>query len=142
MEAVKGVVANLQGDKTASFCGKVSGREVDFWTPSRFLKHFWLLKSQIGEECRQFLGANFGGGSFGGAETLVKSQTEKGVITKGVFSLEESPESLESLSSPESLENGRSRLCFPQSGGSLESLESLKPLESLESLEPLENGLL
>ena len=32
---------------------------------------------------------------------------EKGVITKGVFSLEESLESLKSLNSLESLENGR-----------------------------------
>ena len=55
--------------------------------------------------------------------------TEKGVIAKGVFSLEESLESLESLNS---LENGRILLCFPQSGGSLETLESLNSLESLE----------
>ena len=44
------------------------------------------------------------------------SGAEKGVNTKGVFSLEES---LESLNSLESLENGRILLCFPQSGGSL-----------------------
>ena len=54
MQAVKWVVAKLQGDKTASFCGKISGLEVtgryigipvfhgtllpmDFWTPPRFL---------------------------------------------------------------------------------------------------------
>ena len=48
---------------------------------------------------------------------------EKGVITKGVFSLEES---LNSLNSLESLENGRILLYFPQSGGSLKSLESLE----------------
>ena len=36
---------------------------------------------------------------------------------KEVFSLEESLESLKSL------ENGRTLLCFPESGGSLESLE-------------------
>ena len=54
MEAVKWVGAKLQGDKTASFCGKMSGQEVtgwqiitpvfhgtllpmEFWTPPRFL---------------------------------------------------------------------------------------------------------
>ena len=63
---------------------------------------------------------------------------KKGVITKGVFSREESLELLKSLNSLESLENGRTLLRFPQSGGSLESLESL---ESLNSLESLENGL-
>ena len=57
---------------------------------------------------------------------------EKGVITKGVFSLEESLESLKSLNSRESLESGWIRLCFPQSGDSLESLDSLG--FSLESL--------
>ena len=61
------------------------------------------------------------------------SGTEKGVITKGVFSLEESLESLESLNSLNSLEYGRILLCFPQSGGSLETLESLNSLESLEN---------
>ena len=59
--------------------------------------------------------------------------TGKGVITKGVFSLEESLESLKSLNSLESLENGRIPLCFPQCRGSLESLESLNSLESLEN---------
>ena len=62
-----------------------------------------------------------------------KSGNEKGVITKGVFSLEESLESLISLDSLESLENGRFLLHFPQSGGSLKSLESLNSLESLEN---------
>ena len=62
-----------------------------------------------------------------------KSGPEKGVITKGVFSLEESLESLKSLDSLESLENGRSLLYFPQSGGSLESLDCLNSLESLEN---------
>ena len=41
---------------------------------------------------------------------------EKGVITKGVFSLDESLESLESLKSLKSLEplgNGRVLLCYP-----------------------------
>ena len=47
------------------------------------------------------------------------------VITKGVFSLEESLEPLK---------NGRILLCFPHSGDSLESLESLNSLESLETL--------
>ena len=58
------------------------------------------------------------------------SGPEKGVITKGVFSPEESLESLESLNSLESPENGRILLCFPQSGGSLESLNSLESLEN------------
>ena len=48
----------------------------------------------------------------------------KGVITKGVFSLDES------LESQKSLENGRIPLYFPQSGGSLESLNSLESLEN------------
>ena len=61
------------------------------------------------------------------------SGPEKGVITKGVFSLEESLESLKFLDSLESLENGRILLYFPQSGGSLKSLESLNSLESLEN---------
>ena len=63
------------------------------------------------------------------------SGPEKGVITKGVFSLEESLESLNSLNSLEFLENDRTLFCFPQSG------DSLKSLESLNSLESLENGL-
>ena len=58
------------------------------------------------------------------------SRPEKGVITKGVFSLEESLESVESPNYLESLDNGRLLLCFPQSAGSLESLESLKSLEN------------
>ena len=61
-----------------------------------------------------------------------KSGPEKRVITKGVFSLEKSLESLKSLDSLESLRYGRILLCFPLSGGSLESLESLNSLESLE----------
>ena len=56
-----------------------------------------------------------------------RSGPEKGVITQGVFSLEKS---LESLNSLESLENGRILLCFPESGGSLESLNSLESLEN------------
>ena len=58
----------------------------------------------------------------------IESGPEKGVITKGVFSLEKSLESLKSLNSLESLEHGRNLLSFPQSGGSLETLESLKIL--------------
>ena len=46
------------------------------------------------------------------------SGAEKGVITKGVLSLEESLESLKSLDFLESLENGLILGCFPQSGGS------------------------
>ena len=68
-------------------------------------------------------------------KSLKKSGPEKGVITKGVFSLEESLESLKSLNSLEFLENYRTLFCFPQSG------DSLKSLESLNSLESLENGL-
>ena len=45
---------------------------------------------------------------------------EKGVITKGVFSLEEFLKPLKSLNSLECLDNGRLLLCFPQSVGSLE----------------------
>ena len=41
------------------------------------------------------------------------SGPEKGVIMKGVFSLEKSLESLKSLNSLESLENGRNLLSFP-----------------------------
>ena len=47
------------------------------------------------------------------------SRPNKGVITQGVFSLEESLESLQSLDSLESLENGWILLYFPLSGGSL-----------------------
>ena len=59
--------------------------------------------------------------------------TGKEVITKGVFSLQESLESLKSLHSLETLGNGRILLCFPQSGGFLESLGSLNSVESLEN---------
>ena len=44
------------------------------------------------------------------------SGPEKGVITKGVFSLAESLESLKSLDSLESLENGQILLYFPGFG--------------------------
>ena len=68
---------------------------------------------------------------FGGSAFSMKhpqdSGPEKGVTTKGVFSLEKS---LESLNSPESLEKGRNLLSFPQSEGSLETLESLNSLEN------------
>ena len=47
-----------------------------------------------------------------GLEDL-SSGPEKGVITKGVFSLEESLGSLKSLNSLKSLENGRLLLYFP-----------------------------
>ena len=60
---------------------------------------------------------------------LIKSiGTEKGSLRKGVFSVEASLESLKN--SLDSLENGRTLLCFPESGGSLESLNSLEPLET------------
>ena len=61
------------------------------------------------------------------------SGPEKGVITKGIFSLEESLESLQSLNALESLENDWILLCFPESGDSLNSLESLNSLKSLEN---------
>ena len=57
----------------------------------------------------------------------IDSGPEEGVITKGVFSVEESLKSLDSL------ENGRTLLYSPQSGGSRISLESLNSLESLET---------
>ena len=44
------------------------------------------------------------------------SGPEKGVITKRVFSLEESLESLKSLNFLETPENGRILLSFPESG--------------------------
>ena len=62
-----------------------------------------------------------------GLFTWQSSGPEKGVTTKGVFSLEESLKSLDSL---DTLKNGRNVLCFPQSGGYLESLESLSSLEN------------
>ena len=61
------------------------------------------------------------------------SGSEKGVIMKGVFSLEESLEALKPLNSRESLGNGQILLCFPQSGGSLEVLESRYSLQSLQN---------
>ena len=66
--------------------------------------------------------------------SLIKTRDrKKGVITKGVFSLEESLESLKSLNSLESLESGWILLYFPEYVGSLKSLESLNSLESLEN---------
>ena len=61
------------------------------------------------------------------------SGPEKVVITKGVFSPEKALESLKFLNSLEPLGNGRNLLSFPQSGGSLETLESLNSQESLEN---------
>ena len=55
------------------------------------------------------------------------SGPQKGVITKGVFSLKES---LEALNSLESLGNGRILLYFPQARGSLESLYALESQEN------------
>ena len=77
---------------------------------------------------RFFSRSRFRGGPLSAAHGI--SGPEKGVITKGVFSLEKS---LESLNSLESLENGRNLLSFPQSENSLETLESLNSLESLEN---------
>ena len=56
---------------------------------------------------------------------LFLSVPEKGLITKGVFSMEESLGTLKSLDSLESLENGQILLCFPESRECLESPESL-----------------
>ena len=61
------------------------------------------------------------------------SGPEKGVITKGLFSPEESLESLKSLHSLESLEDGQILLWFPESWGSLEPLDSPNSRESLEN---------
>ena len=65
-------------------------------------------------------------GKIGAARKVSKyifSGLGKGVITKGVFHWRNLDlEFLESLNSLESLENVRILLCFPQSGGSLESL--------------------
>ena len=58
-------------------------------------------------------------------QKIILRGPKKGVITKGVFSLEESLESLRSL---EFLEDGPLLLCFPQSGGSPKSLESLNSI--------------
>ena len=69
------------------------------------------------------LGSDVGGG---GGRLKVgdqdRSGPEKGVITKGVFSLEESLECLKCLNSLESPDNGRILLYFPQSVGSLKFL--------------------
>ena len=65
-----------------------------------------------------------------------KGHYETGLFTGGI-----SRSSKFSRDSLESLENGRILLCFPQSGGSLESLKSLKALKPLNSLESLEYGL-
>ena len=51
------------------------------------------------------------------------SGLEKGVITKGVFSLEKSLQPLKSLNSLESLENGRILLYFSESEDSLKCLD-------------------
>ena len=53
-------------------------------------------------------------------ESTVSTDRKQEIITKGVFSLDESLESPKSLNS---LEDGWTLLCFPQSRGSLESLE-------------------
>ena len=70
--------------------------EVTFWGPGyperSLLSHFWSFAGHF------------------------SSGTEKGVITKGVFSLEESLESLKSLNSLESLENGRTLFVFHSLG--------------------------
>ena len=66
------------------------------------------------------------------------SGMEKRLITKGVFSLEESLESLKSLNSLESLQKGGILFCFPHFVESLESLDFLSSLVSLESRERAE----
>ena len=55
---------------------------------------------------------------------------KRGHYEKGLFYWRN--ESLEYLTSLESLENGRILLYFPEIGDSLKSLESLNSLESLE----------
>ena len=59
----------------------------------------------------------------GSVAYMLNSGPDKGIITKGVFLLEESLESLKSLDFLESLENGWILLCFPESAGSPESLD-------------------
>ena len=63
-----------------------------------------------------------------------ESGPERGVIIQGVSSLEQSLESLtsKSLTSLESLANGRILLCFPRAGSSLESLESLNKMGTVQ----------
>ena len=56
-----------------------------------------------------------------GGNKKIALGTEKGAITKGVFSLAESLDSLE---------NGLILLCLPQSGGALESQNSLESLNN------------
>ena len=77
----------------------------------------------------------------------IKSGIRKGVSTKGVFSLEKSLESPNSLNSLESLEHGRIFLVLAHIGRPLESFSlffhALGGLESLNSrklIESLENG--
>ena len=63
---------------------------------------------------------------------------EKGLITKGVFSLEESLVSRKSLNSLESQQKWSDSPLFSTLGGSLESLESPKSLKSLEALKNID----
>ena len=55
---------------------------------------------------------------------------ERGLFTGGISRISKA---LKSLNYLESLENGRIRLCFPQSGCMPESLESLTSVESQEN---------
>ena len=95
MQAVKWVVAKLQGDKTASFCGKMSGREVtgryigipafhgtllpmDFWTPPRFRQNHPFTKPPFYLPVSLFGGSQKGGfqkGGFGGCSPGTKTGT-------------------------------------------------------------------
>ena len=58
MQAVNGAVAKLQGDKTASFCRKMSGREVTVGTPICN-----ALSSRKGQTTSPGLGSSWGWGS-------------------------------------------------------------------------------
>ena len=70
---------------------------------------------------------------FFSAYEMHRAGPEKGVITKGVFSLEESLESLESLEITRISREWSGSPFFPRLWSSLESLEYLHSLESLEN---------
>ena len=94
--------------------------EIADFCPLSWSNASWHLEVSLGPW-------NLGGGGLFPPFNLwhLDSGPEKGVITKGVCSLEKSLEPLKSLNSLESLENGRNLLYFSQSGDSLETLESL-----------------
>ena len=107
------------------------------WPPKSPRKKFmWVfcLRSFPGNEAHKlFSGGPKSGVLVGGQKVMLKTfmcflcplpkpfrERKTGSLRKGSFSLEESLGSLKSL---DSLENGRITLCLPQSSGSLESLE-------------------